>query len=163
VKTGRQITDDQIRDACNKFDLDPVGYVQVKPYVGRLSPQAGRLGFAAGRLSPGWQYLRDLCDSIAQHTESEWFIMSTYDGAVAHLQGYAENRARKLTWRHALVCVADLGVDETTGDARMRLRDYTGKERHVPLGSLAETLLSYAGYLVLREVFAPQIDSKRKD
>lgn len=183
------ITDDQIRDACNKFDLDPVGRVEVRGYETDLDPdnaddwdgdacwelahaivsgteypEAGPLGFAAGHLSPGWKFLRDLCDRVAENDiDADWFAAFTYDEARDHLRESAEDRARLETWTYALVCVADLGIDETTEDASVWLGECSGEDGGQPLSKLAWTLLGHAGYLVLREVFAPQIDSKRKD
>jgi hypothetical protein len=177
------ITDEQIRAACRVYDLDPVGHVPVTGYEvdldpdnkedwdgdacwelasqvvdGEIWPDAGPLGFAAGHRSPGWKFLRDLCDQVASDDiGSDWFAALSYDGARDHMRERAEDRARLETWPQALVCVADLGVNTITEEAKAYL---TGEPS---LDTMAWDLLSYAGYLVLREVFAPQIDSKQKD
>jgi hypothetical protein len=183
------VTDEQIRNACKAFDLAPVGRVPVKYELGFESedreewpsdacwelvctmadgdefPEAGPLGFAAGHLSPGWQFLRDLCDRVAGNDiGTEWFEAMSYDEAREHLQDEADRLVAMMeTPGHVLVCVADLGVDEGTEDAKAHLGDTDGGGPRRVLLDLAEQLLGYAGYLVLREVFAPQIDSKLED
>ena len=79
------ITDKQIRHACNRLGLKPVGRPKVRGYNTSLNlddaddwsgdacfslahavvsgtnyPDAGPLGLAAGHESPGWRYLRYL-------------------------------------------------------------------------------------------------------
>lgn len=184
------VTDEQIRAACKRYNLNPVGRVPVVGYEtdldpdnadnwdndacfsmayavveGSTYPDAGPLGFAAGHLSPGWQFLRDLCDRIASDTMgTDWFGAMDYDEARDHLQDEADRLVALMdNPGQVLVCVADLGVDEGTEDALAHLGDTDptlagGPRRR--LADLAEQLLGYAGYLVLREVFDPQIDSK---
>jgi hypothetical protein len=181
------ITDEQIRAACKVYDLDPVGRVPVVYNVdlafdedgdedwenddchslaysvvsGNTYPEAGPRGFAAGHLSPGWKFLRDLCDRVAGNDiGTEWFEAMDYDQAREHLQDEADRLVAMMeTPGHVLVCVADLGVNEGTEDAKAHLGNTdTGGPRRALL-DLSEQLLGYAGYLVLREVFAPQIDS----
>lgn len=177
------ITDEQIRAACRTYDLDPIGQVPVRGYNTDLDldndgddwendscfsftyavlsgtdyPDAGPLGFAAGYPSPGWKFLRDLCDQVTSDIDADWFAALSYDGARDHMRERAEDRARLETWPEALVCVADLGVNTSTEEAIAYPSEMPS------LDALAWDLLSYAGYLVLREVFAPQIDSKAKD
>jgi len=187
------VTDEQIRTACKKYKLDPVGRVPVVGYEtdldpdneadwendacfelassvisGSTYPDAGPLGFAAGHLSPGWQFLRDLCDRIAANDiGTDWFEAMSYDEAREHLQDETDRFIAMMdNTGRVLVCVADIGVNEGTEDAKTYLGDtdptLAGGPRRVLL-DLAEVLLGYAGYLVLREVFAPQIDSKMED
>lgn len=184
-----EITDEQIRNACKKFDLDPLGRVPVKygdlgfestdradwsgdacweivcsMVDGNEYPEAGPFCFAAGHLSPGWRFLRELCDRIAgDDIESDWFAAFDYNEARDYLQEVAEERARRRSWSFALVCVGDLSVHEGTEDASVYVADLTGERSRLEIGELAWGLLGYAGYLVLREVFAPQIDSKNKE
>jgi len=184
------ITDEQIRAACKAYDLDPVGRVPVAGYEtdldpdneddwendacftlahaivsGENYPDAGPLGFAAGHLSPGWKYLRDLCDRVAENDiGTEWFNAMSYDQTREHLQDEADRFVAMMEAPgHVLVCVADLGVNEGTEDAKAHLGNTDSGGPRRALLDLAEQLLGYAGYLVLREVFAPQIDSKLKD
>lgn len=184
-----EITDDQIRNACKKFDLDPLGRVPVKygdlgfentdradwsgdacweivcsMVDGNEYPEPGPFGFAAGHLSPGWRFLRDLCDRVAGNDiDTDWFAAFDYNEAREHLEEAAEKHARKYSWSFALVCVGDLSVHEDTEDAKARLGTLHCGGVHLGLPDLAWVLLGHAGYLVLREVFAPQIDSKNKE
>jgi hypothetical protein len=179
------ITDEQIRAACRVYDLDPVGRVPVEGYTTDLDPgdnegwddhevwefasdvlvwkgqypDAGPLGFAAGHLSPGWRFLRELLERIAAELGTDYWAAFDYQEARDHIGTLADDLARKRNGALALVCVADLGVDESTEDASV----YVGEVGCCPLDSLAWALLSYAGQLVCREVFAPQIESKPKD
>lgn len=186
------VTDEQIRTACKRYGLAPVGRVPVAGYEtdldpdneadwendacfelassvvsGSTYPEAGPLGFAAGYLSPGWQFLRDLCDRIAGNDiDTDWFEAMSYDEAREHLQDETDRFVAMIdNPGRVLVCVADLGVDEGTEDARAHLGETDpalggARAPRRTLLDLAEQLLGYAGYLVLREVFAPQIDSK---
>lgn len=184
-----EVTDDQIRAACKTYDLDPLGRVPVKygdfgfestdradwpgdacweivcsMADGEEFPESGPFGFAAGHLSPGWRFLRNLCDRVAGDViEADWFAEFDYNEARDHLQEVAEGQARKYSWSFALVCVGDLSVHEGTEDASVHVTDLTAERSRREIGELAWGLLGYAGYLVLREVFAPQIDSKPKE
>lgn len=186
------VTDDQIEAACEAYRLGPLGRVPVKYELGFESdnreewpsdacwelvcsmadgdefPEASVLGFAAGHLSPGWQFLRDLCDRVAANDiGTDWFEAMSYDEAREHLQDEVDRFVALMdNPGRVLVCVADLGVDEGTEDAKAHLGDTDptlgGGPRRTLL-DLAEQLLGYAGYLVLREVFASAIDDKPKD
>lgn len=188
------VTDDQIEAACERYGLSALGRVPVKYDVelafdedggddwendacyslaysvvsGNTYPEASALGFAAGHLSPGWKFLRELCDRVAWDViDTDGFAEMDYDEAREHLQDEADRLVAAMdNPGRVLVCVADIGVDEGTEDALAYLGDtdptLAGGPRRRLL-DLAEQLLGYAGYLVLREVFATQIDSKNKE
>lgn len=174
------VSDEQLRDACNRLDLNPVGRVEVRGYDTELElgdaedwdgddcwnlayavvsgadyPDPGRLGLAAGHLSPGWEFLRRLVDTIAADIDAGRFNELDYDQARDVMESCADDQARYLTDTEALVTVADLEVDENTEEAERCISDWAAAEAEQrTLGNLAWNLLAYAGYQVCQEVFA---------
>lgn len=154
-----QITDEQIRAACRVYGLDPVGYVEVTPFVGRLCPTAGPLGFAAGHWSPGWQFLRKLVDKVSSAIDRGTFAGSDYDETRLSLSVIAEAQARFLTGPQALVAIADLEVNETTEEAHTRIFEGTD----LTIDEIAWQLLGYAGFLVCEDIFAEFLAAKKQE
>lgn len=178
-----EITDEQIRDACNRLGLTPVGRPEVRGYNTGLNldeaddwesdtcfslaysvvsgtnyPDAGPLGLAVGHESPGWRYLRGLVDEIAGRLGDGRFDGYDYAESKDVMDTVAAHRARNWPWTDALVAVADLEVDEEFEDAKTWLGNETPG-----LAEQAWILLGYAGYQVCQEVFADFLSAKNQE
>lgn len=183
-----EIAEEQIRDACNRLGLTPVGRPEVRGYNTDLDldeaddwngddcwslaysvvsgdnyPDAGSLGLAAGHLSPGWRLLRLLVDLVGSDISSGRFDAFDYDSCRDAIKSHADTLAGVMTGPEALVAIADLGVNETTEEAGHRISDWAEDRVSRTLDGLAWELLAYAGYQVCLEVFAETLNSKGKD
>lgn len=180
------ITDEQLREACNRLAFNPLGTIEAElpadmqlteeqleegeclendrcyEFVtsGEWVPEPGPLGFALGHPSPGWKWLRGLVDHVAVTLEGDRFNDVEPDTIDDFYKEQAALRARLLSWGEALVVVADL---EVTGRANVDQAEYaeSSMQTRTEFTEVAYDLVEYAGFLVCRELFTDTINAKK--
>lgn len=175
------ISDERLREVCDKLHLFPVGMVPVGGYdtdldleeadawdgdpcwslayavvSGTTYPDAGPLGFAAGYPSPGWQYLRNLVDEIHQSIVCGASAYSTPAALSTSIFIEAQYRAGSMNWRDAMVCVADLGWPTESE----QVEHYPRIFGITTIGDIAIAVLSSMGRRVCIEIFGEQLNPK---
>lgn len=166
------ITDEQLREACNRLGLNPLGTIdaelpdQFAPYPetwdndtcysfiasGEWAPAPGPLGFAVGHPSPGWLWLRGLVDHVAVALQADRFD-NPIDPEVID-EFYKEQaglRSKLLAWDEALIAVADIGVNENSVESAEYIT--SSMDMRNRFTEVAYDLLDYIGFMMCRELF----------
>lgn len=145
------ITDEQLREACNRLGLNPLGTIPAEISCSPW-PEPGPLGFAVGHPSPGWKWLRGLVDHVAVALEADRFD-NPIDPEVID-EFYKEQaglRSKLLAWDEALIAVADIGVNENSVESAEYIT--SSMDMRNRFTEVAYDLLDYIGFMMCRELF----------